>query len=227
MANSYLPPRAGVIRDTPEFSGPDRKLDHVRVRHVVIQPSYGTPEARRHWADTLDRRVPFRDTRYAEVLTDDERAALDAVHPMGRARFWGATDKHDRKFDRLGAGDVVLLTGRKRVRAVGEIGCVLRNPGLARRLWTPDPAKCLWSNVFSFRDYQVSDVPYAAVWALPGFNAGDNFMGLRLLGADKAATVLSWLGIDPAAEAVSAGPAGWRSSEAPSVHLRNRRLRGT
>ncbi|OLF16355.1 hypothetical protein BU204_17385 [Actinophytocola xanthii] len=166
----------------------------------MIQPSYGTPEARRHWADTLDRLVPFRDPRCAEVLTDDERTALEAAHPGGRARFWGTTDKHDRKLDRLGAGDVVLLTGGKRVRAVGEIGCVLRNPELARRLWTPDPAKCLWSNVVSFRHYRASDVPYEAVWALPGFNAGDNFMGLRLLGEDKAATILSWLGLDHSAD---------------------------
>jgi hypothetical protein len=188
--------------------------DHVPVRHVVIQPSYGTPEARRHWADTLDRPVRFRDPRYAEVLTDEERTALDAAHPAGRARFWGTTDKHDRKVDRLGAGDVVLLTGRKRVRAVGEIGCVLRNPELAHRLWTPDPAKCLWSNVFSFRKYQASDVPYEAVWALPGFNAGDNFMGLRLLGADKARTILSWLGIEGDSRGDTGGAGPWATATA-------------
>lgn len=167
------------------------------VRRVVVQPSYGNREARRHWADTLDREVPFRSRRYAQVLTVAQRTTLDEVHPDGVTRFWGATDKHDRKMDVLGRGDVVLLTGRKLVMAIGEIGCVLRNPELARRLWTPDPRRCLWSNVFSFQAFRVTDIPYERVWALPGFTVGDNFMGLRLLGPEKAETILTGLGIEP------------------------------
>jgi hypothetical protein len=150
---------------------------------VIIQPSYGTREARRHWADTLDRPVPFLEHRYAEVLTAEQRAELVAEHPDGTARFWGATPQHDRKMDTLAAGDVVLLTGRKHVRAVGTVGCCLRNDELARRLWDPDPARCLWRNVYSFRVYRPVAIPYERVWALPGFTVGDNFMGLRFLNA--------------------------------------------
>jgi hypothetical protein len=87
--------------------------------------------------------------------------------------------------DVLDRGDVVLLTGRKHVMAIGEIGCVLRNHELARRLWLPDPSRCLWSNVFSFQAFQRTDIPYEEVWALPGFTVGDNFMGLRLLRPEK------------------------------------------
>jgi hypothetical protein len=162
---------------------------------VIIQPSYGTKEARRHWAETLDEPVPFRLARYAEVLSAAERAALAAEHPDGQARFWGATPQHDRRMDTLDAGDVVLLTGRKHVRAVGSVGCVLRNDEFARRLWNPDPARCLWRNVYSFRAYRPVAIPYERVWALPGFTAGDNFMGLRFLGAEKSATVIAGLGL--------------------------------
>lgn len=162
---------------------------------VVIQPSYGKPETRRHWADTLDRPVPYREPRYADVLTEDQLAALAEAHPDGRARFWGATDKHDRRMDTLAEGDVVLLTGQKHVRAIGEVGCGFRNHEFARRLWTPDPARCLWSNVYSFRRYRPTWIPYEEVWALPGFTVGDNFMGLRFLNEEKGATILSGLGI--------------------------------
>jgi hypothetical protein len=160
---------------------------------VIIQPSYGTREARRHGADTLDRPVSFLEARYAEVLTDAELAALTREHPDGSARFWGATPQHDKKMDTLAAGDVVLLTGQKHVRAVGVVGCRLRNDEFARRLWTPDPTRCLWRNVYSLRAYRPTAIRYEEIWALPGFTSGDNFMGLRFLDPVKSATVLAIL----------------------------------
>jgi hypothetical protein len=176
---------------------------------VIIQPSYGNPEARRHWADTLDRPVPFREPQYDEVLTDDERTALTAVHPDGVARFWGATPQHDKKMDTLADGDIVLLTGQKHVRAIGVVGCRLRNDDFARRLWTPDPALCLWRNVYSLRAYQPVRIRYEEIWAQPGFTTGDNFMGLRFLNPEKSATVLAGLDVS--------GLLGHRNAHGPDV----------
>ena len=39
--------------------------------------------------------------------------------------------------------------------------------------------------------------PYEEVWALPGFTAGDNFMGLRFLDPEKSEVVVEGLRIDP------------------------------
>ncbi|MEU7790558.1 hypothetical protein [Amycolatopsis sp. NPDC049159] len=155
---------------------------------VFIQPSYGTPEARRYGAATLDRPVPFRDA------PAQARTRLEELHPDGRARFWGAAEKHDKRMATVRTGDVVLLTGGKHVRAAAEVGHSFRDPAFARRLWRPDPGKCVWSNVYSLRRYRVVDVPYEAIWALPGFTTGDNFMGLRFLDAEKSAAVLALLG---------------------------------
>ncbi|MEN3302882.1 hypothetical protein [Pseudonocardia sp.] len=162
---------------------------------VVIQPSYGLPRFRRHWADTLEQPVPFTEQRYASALEPAERRALDALHPSGTAHFWGTTAKHDRRMCRLGTGDVVLLTGQKHVLAVGEVGLSFRNPAFAEALWRPDPAACSWDNVYSLLDLLQVRIPYEAVWALPGFNPGDNFMGLRFLDRQKGEAVLSGLGI--------------------------------
>lgn len=158
---------------------------------VFIQPSYGTPEARRYGATTLDECVPFTDTGYADLLDPADLARLNALHPNGHARFWGATGKHDKRMDTVATGDVVLLTGRKHVLAIGEVGHAFRDPAFARRLWRPDPGKCVWDNVYSLRGYWPVRIPYEAVWALPGFTVGDNFMGLRFLDAEKSAAVLT------------------------------------
>ncbi|RDI16373.1 hypothetical protein [Lentzea flaviverrucosa] len=158
---------------------------------VFIQPSYGTPEARRHWSETLAKTVLFRSAGFAELLDPVDLARLNTVHQSGRARFWGATARHDKRMDSLATGDVVLLTGQKHVLAIGEVGHGFRAPAFARSLWHPDPAKCLWSNVYSLRRFWLAEMPYEEIWALPGFNAGDNFMGLRFLAPEKAEVVLA------------------------------------
>ena len=95
--------------------------------------------------------------------------------------------------DTVTTGDVVLFTGGKHVQATAEVGHGFRNPEFARRLWNPDPGKCLFSNVYSLRRYRRVGMPYEAIWALPGFTAGDNFMGLRFLDAPKSAAVIALL----------------------------------
>jgi hypothetical protein len=160
---------------------------------VVIQPSFGPAAFRRHWVDTLDKTVPFG--AFADVLTAAELTALSDLHTSGAAHFWGATAKHDARMGRLTPGDVVLLTGQKHVLAVGEVGHVFRNPAFARAIWRPDPGACNWDNVYSLLALMQLRIPYQAVWALPGFNQGDNFMGLRLLTPAKADAVLAGLGI--------------------------------
>ena len=56
---------------------------------VVIQPSFGNPDAWRHWEATLDREVAYSSGAHASALTPEERTALDVLHPTGAARFWG------------------------------------------------------------------------------------------------------------------------------------------
>ncbi|MEV6874284.1 hypothetical protein [Amycolatopsis sp. NPDC051128] len=158
---------------------------------VFVQPSYGTPEARRYGAVTLERTVAFGE--HADLLDPTDLARLTALHPGGRARFWGARDKYDRRMDTVTTGDVVLFTGGKHVRAIAEVGHGFRNPAFARRLWNPEPGKCLWSNVYSLRRYRRLELRYEEIWALPGFTPGDNFMGLRFLDETKSAAVLALL----------------------------------
>ncbi|MBH1935820.1 hypothetical protein I5Q34_16350 [Streptomyces sp. AV19] len=163
---------------------------------MAIQPSFGNPAAKRHWHDTLDQEVPFVSEPHTPALTEAERSLLLQAHPSGHARFWGATAVQDKNMDRLRTGDVVLFTGGKQVRGIGEIGITLRNAGFADTMWTPDPNKGSWHNVYSLLSFQPTEIPYAEIWALPSFNTGDNFMGLRILEGEKADEILQGLGID-------------------------------
>ncbi|MGV9689788.1 hypothetical protein ACWDUX_11805 [Streptomyces sp. NPDC003444] len=168
---------------------------------VAIQPSYGNATARRHWDDTIEQEVDFERSPRRDVLTDAQYKELKRLHPSGRALFWGATSAQDKNMSRLSTGDVVLFTGQKLVRGIGEVGVTFRNADYADTMWSRDPAKGSWLNVYSLIDFRPMDIPYEEIWDLPSFNAGDNFMGLRVLEGEKADEILHGLGIGTVTEA--------------------------
>ncbi|MET9479004.1 hypothetical protein [Streptomyces sp. NPDC006638] len=139
--------------------------------------------------------VPFSSGEYASMLSSEELDALHRYHPSGSARFWGATAVQDKKVARLRSGDVVLFTGKGLVRGIGEVGFRFRNPKFADAMWSPDPVKGSWCNVYSLLSFRHTEIPYSEIWQLPSFNAGDNFMGLRVLENGKAEEILQGLGI--------------------------------
>ncbi|MFB7516699.1 hypothetical protein [Streptomyces sp. NPDC056144] len=167
---------------------------------VAIQPSYGNPIARRHWEDTLDQNVVFGSGSRRDTLKPGEYEELMRLHGSGEARFWGATSVQDEKVSRLRTGDVVLFTGKKRVRGIGEVGFVFRNADFADSMWSRDPLKGSWLNVYSLIAFRPTDIPYEEIWDLPSFNHGDNFMGLRVLEGTKAEEILEGLGIGTVTE---------------------------
>ncbi|WP_207935992.1 hypothetical protein [Actinomadura sp. KC216] len=162
---------------------------------VVIQPSYGNPASRRRWADTMGQEVAFTASAHESRLTEAQKQSLLGLHPSGRARFWGATSFQNSKMKRVHFGDVVLFTGLNKVRGIGEVGVLFDNPAFADTLWSPEPDKGSWNNVYSLVSFQATEIDYEEIWALPGFNQGDNFMGLRILEGDKAEVLLQGLGI--------------------------------
>jgi hypothetical protein len=158
---------------------------------VLVSPSYGSPEARRHWRDTLDTEVPFTHARYRGLLSDNEMRALLAAHSEGTARFWGARRAHDRKMAGVAAGDVVLFTGGNEVRAVGEIGAVFRNTALADVLWPPQSGGESWHTIYSLSAFERTDIPYAELSSLLGYSHAFQYPGQLVLDGDKATAVVN------------------------------------
>jgi len=171
---------------------------------VLISPSYGSSETRRHWADTIDREVEFTAPRNDGLLAAEQREQLHSLHPDGRARFWGATPAHDKKFEDVATGDVVLFTGQGQVRAIGEVGAVFRNRALADALWPPRDDGPSWHTVYSLLDVVPSDITYEELNASIGYKPAHNFPGQMVLRGDKARSVLEDFMITSGTAATSA-----------------------
>jgi len=164
---------------------------------VLISPSYGSSETRRHWADTVDRQVDYTVPRYDSLLMPEQRTQLRTLHPDGHARFWGATPAHDRKFTDVTTGDVVLFTGQNQVRAIGEVGAIFRNRALADLLWPPQTGGTSWHTVYSLLDLLPADISYGELNAAIGYKPTHNFPGQMVLRGDKARSVLEDFMITP------------------------------
>ncbi|MFV2117824.1 hypothetical protein ACE14D_05000 [Streptomyces sp. Act-28] len=160
---------------------------------LLISPSYGSAESRQHWKDTLDQAVPFTDEEYRRHLTESQHRRLLALHPEGRSRFWGATPGHDGKMAAVTTGDVVLFTGNNHVRAVGEVGVIFRNREFADALWPPRRGGESWHTVYSLRQFQPTELPYAVLNALLGYKPNFQYPGQLVLSGERAAAGIDGL----------------------------------
>lgn len=173
------------------------------VAQVIIQPSYGNPAARKHWKETLAKEISFLDTPYSQALSQSDRRRLLELHATGAVRFWGATSAQDKQMERIHQGDVVLFTGQKLVRGIGEVGCKLRNEELADLMWTQDDKNGSFVNIYSLLNFQSTEIPYEMIWELDGFNHGDNFMGLRIIKDERRDDLLNLFNITTTTDVLS------------------------
>ena len=166
---------------------------------VIMQPSFGHGAPQERWKRTLETEIPFTAHPYVDGLRPGDLDRLLAMHPAGAARFWGATKVQNKNYDtKVSAGDVVLFTGAMQVRAVGQIGVILRDAaGFGDLLWDPEPKNGSWCNVYSVQGFQKVAIPYQTIWALPGFQAKPVFQGLWPLDSDRSQTLLEALHIEP------------------------------
>lgn len=162
---------------------------------VIIQPSFGNPVARNHWADTMAKELRFTTADRSSLLTPAQSQALAVMHPTGSCRFWGATRAQDTNMSTVVTGDVVLFTGKKRIQGVGEVGVSFQNAGFADALWSPDVDKGSWHNVYSVLSFTPTDLPYDNLQAALGVKPTDNFMGMRVIRDERVATIVDALGL--------------------------------
>ncbi|BCF86653.1 hypothetical protein RQCS_61980 (plasmid) [Rhodococcus qingshengii] len=170
---------------------------------MLIQPSFGNPQARKNYSKTLAQPFPFDNGALRNALTATEYEHLLTLHPEGSARFWATPRNQDKIMSRLKKGDVVLFTGQNHVKAIGEVGLSFRNPDAGNAMWPRQETHGPYLNVYSLISFQETQIPYTDLRKLtdtPNSKGGDNYMGARLYDNDRAARILDGLLIETATE---------------------------
>src|SRR5258708_5210578 len=140
---------------------------------VIMQPSFGGRVWHANWKGPLDQDVPVSKHPYSADLPPADRTRLEALHPSGRARFWGSTKRQGSNYRKITTGDVVLFTGLKKVRAIGVVGVVLSNANFGDQMWVPHLTDRSWRNIYSLQGFEPAGIPDEDLSALDGFSNGD------------------------------------------------------
>jgi hypothetical protein len=91
---------------------------------------------------------------------------------------------------RIGIGDVVLLTGTNKIKAVGEIGYLCRNEAFADKLWERDEHGDSFVHVYTVANVRYVERPKEDLLSLPGFSSKDPLAGQRLVKAECVPDIL-------------------------------------
>ncbi|MEU4807507.1 hypothetical protein [Actinosynnema sp. NPDC023587] len=163
--------------------------------NILVAPSYGKASARRHFHDTIEGWVSFADEERGALLTEEQRNGLSTLHPSGVAHFWGATAGHSAMMAELKRGDVVLLTGDKKVKACGEVGYRFVNQAFADELWRNEGDEESFLHVYSLLNVRPIERPKVDLVTLCGYKANYDLPGQRFLRAHDVDKVLLEFGI--------------------------------
>lgn len=147
----------------------------------------GNTEAMVHYEDTIKRRVDLR--TIVPHATPDLRSRLTSVFGPNRIAVWGsqAGPKNRQAFDRMQAGDHVLIVEGDTVRFIGKIAAKTRSAELARQLWKPlrGQGGSTWELVYFIANPREVMVPFDEVARLFGYAPGFRLRGLTPLSESR------------------------------------------
>jgi hypothetical protein len=95
----------------------------------------GNREAMVHYEDTIVKRVPL--SRLSPFISDNLRNRLIGIFGPNPIAVWGsvAGSRNRSNFERMNAGDDVLIVEGGHIKLIGKIAAKTENPSLSRELW--------------------------------------------------------------------------------------------
>jgi hypothetical protein len=119
-------------------------MPHGNLRNVFVVVAGGNPAAQRHFEDTIQRKRTVEEVR--KFLPSQEIENLERIYRGSNFIVWGAVPgpMNESRWEKMAAGDFVLIYNGGRIRFAGEIAAKVRNKSAERILanW------CSWTGVF-------------------------------------------------------------------------------
>jgi hypothetical protein len=165
------------------------------VPQILFQPA-GNPGSRDHYRDTIEQPVPLN--RLAEFLEPAVVASLRSAAEADAVATWGVTPgrtgANERKWERIGTGDVAVFLRESRAYSSGVVLLRTRNARLAEDLWGRDEHGQTWEFLYFLGDVRPSDISYRDLNRAARYEAQNNFQGFNILEESRAPEVLALLG---------------------------------
>jgi hypothetical protein len=128
-------------------------------RKVFLVVAGGNPSAERHFEDTIKRTRTLEEVR--GFLPSQEIANLEQIYHGSSFIIWGAVPgpMNESRWEKMAAGDVVLIYNSGRIRFAGEIAAKVRNKDLARYFWKENETGATWELMYFIVNEERTDVP--------------------------------------------------------------------
>ena len=146
-----------------------RSMPHGNLRNVFVVVAGGNPAAERHFEDTIQRKRTIEEVR--GFLPSQEIENLERIYHSSNFIVWGAVPgpMNESRWEKMRAGDVVLIYNSGRIRFAGEIAAKVRNKELARYFWKENEAGSTWELMYFIVNEESTNVPIERLNPLFGY----------------------------------------------------------
>jgi hypothetical protein len=144
-------------------------------------------EALVHYEDTIKNKVePTRIYNYVERNLQNK---LSNIYNGRRITVWGSrnTDANRSKFEKMQAGDDILIVEGDTIKLLGKIAAKTINQDLSRELWKNLKGESLegWDLIYFIANPQEIELPFKHFVELFGYKANWNLRGFTSIAEDK------------------------------------------
>ena len=144
-------------------------------------------EAMTHYADTIQRRVPFEQIR--RFVSSSEGARLKHIFGDRRIAVWGSRDSaaNRAKFEKMTEGDDILIVEGDTIKFMGKVALKTVNPDLSRALWHNIKADRTsgWDLIYFIANPVEIGIPFREFCRLFLYEDNYQLRGFTTIGSDK------------------------------------------
>jgi hypothetical protein len=156
-------------------------MPHGNLRNVFVVVAGGNPSAERHFEDTIQRKRTVEEVR--KFLPSQEIENLERIYHGSNFIVWGAVPgpMNESRWEKMTAGDVVLIYNGGRIRFAGEIAAKVRNKELARYFWKENETGSTWELMYFIVNEESTNVPIEKLNPLFGYQVHYRPQGFSMI----------------------------------------------
>jgi hypothetical protein len=157
------------------------RMPGAALRKVFLVVAGGNAAAERHFEDTIQRTRTLDEVR--GFLPSKEIEQLEKIYHGSNFIVWGAVPgpMNESRWEKMSAGDVVLIYNNGRIRFAGEIAAKVRNRELGRYFWKENEAGNTWELMYFIVNEERTDVPIEKLNPLFGYQSNYRPQGFSMI----------------------------------------------
>jgi hypothetical protein len=163
-------------------------------RKVFLVVAGGNPAAERHFEDTIQRKRTLEEVR--GFLPSKEIENLERIYHRSNFIVWGAVPgpMNESRWEKMTAGDVVLIYNNGHICFAGEIAAKVRNKELARYFWKENETGSTWELMYFIVNEERTNVPIEKLNPLLDYQTDYRPRGFSMINEAAVSTLVQTYG---------------------------------